>query len=86
MKKNYTMTLEIVSPEEIDLHEVNELLNGKGSFVNTEDNLWKVSCSDSDTFLKALEMICCYSCGYSAEDYEDMKNNPDKYFDTEIAA
>ena len=48
MKKFYTMKFDVVSPEEMDVEEVRQLLADKGSFENTEDNLWKVSCSDEE--------------------------------------
>ena len=86
MKKFYTMTFDVVSPEEMDVEEVRQLLADKGSFENTEDNIWKVSCSDSDLFLEVLEKLLCYSCGFSTEEYDDMKKNPDEYFETEMAA
>ena len=86
MKKYYTMTFDVVSPEEMDIDGVRKQLADKGTFVNTEGNLWKVSCTDSDLFLEVLETLLCYSCGYSAEEYEDMKNNPDNYFETVMAA
>ena len=86
MKKFYKITLDVVSPEEMNVDGARKLLGNKGSFENKEDILWELKCSDSKIFLEVLELLFCYSCGYSAEEYEDMKNNPDKYFDTEIAA
>lgn len=86
MKKFYTMTFDVVSPEELDVEETRKLLADKGALKNVEDNLWKVSCFDSDLLLEVLEKLLCYSCGFSAEEYEDMKKNPDEYFITEMVA
>lgn len=86
MKKFYKINLDCVSMESLDLNEVKELLGTTGSFNHKEGDVWELKSFDSEIFFKALESICCFSCGYSDEDYDAMKKNPDEFFDVEMAA
>ena len=86
MKKFYKINLDCVSMEFLDLNEVTELLGVTGSFNQKDGDVWELRSSDSEIFFKALELICCFSCGFSDDDYKAMKNNPDGFFEVEMAA
>ena len=86
MKKFYKINLDCVSMEFLDLNEVTEILGVTGSFNQKDGDVWELRSSDSEIFFKALELICCFSYGFSDDDYKAMKNNPDGFFEVEMAA